>query len=79
MGGQTTGLVAFPRPSSPQSLSKCLKSLRKLLAALLLAAFQITNQRFQQLSPDLSSSRVRVTRASHGSGKLRRPAHPISR
>ena len=63
MGGQPTGLVAAPRPSSPRSLSKCRKSLEKLLATLLFAALQIINKRFQQLSPDLSSSRARVARA----------------
>jgi len=78
MGGQTTGPVALPQLSSARDLSKCWKSLRNLLAALLSPAFQTANDEFQQLSSDLSSPRAR-TRARRSPGKLRRPGCPISR
>jgi len=43
MGGQTTGPVALPQLSSARDLSKCWKSLRNLLAALLSPDFQTAN------------------------------------
>jgi hypothetical protein len=47
IGGQTTDLVALPRPSSARSLSKWRKSLRNLLATCFHLLFKTTNQGFQ--------------------------------
>ena len=65
MGGQTTGLVVLPRPSSARSLSKCRKSLRNLLATCFHLLFKSRTKDFKRLVLISPPARARHARASH--------------